>query len=299
MKERIFACTLLLNVSVYASSESDYIGSCFPKDVSVTQSFVIDNVTNEAFGQNLRRTSRNSENFSAVISIYPSVGGDMNYKRSTLPNDKIGHQGLSIQYINGVRYFWGSMSKNSEMTSGNYSVRYQINSETIENIVNFKLFSEAKTVQSTSPAVSYDQKYLIARMTKKLSHEIRVFDLKDFISPGDFSGKYKHVFFVKRDQPAKALQAIASDGRRIFLLMGSMNVGEGNSIEIFSLSGERLGSVDVHQGEEDARNTDSGTHYEPEGLTWLDSKNGKELIVQIATGDIGKRKCKIYKTGIY
>lgn len=282
------------------AKDSRYFGSCFPEESSVTQSFVIDNRKNESFSQSLSKLYKNSDVIGARISRYEKVGGDMHVVQKTQIHPIIGHQGLAIQYKGVERFFWGSLNKNDEKTSGNYVLRYKINDAIIADLTILKIFSDINTSQSTTPAVSADGKYLIAKMTRSNEHEIRIFDLNVFSSAGDYAEKFHKKFTVKRDKSEKspkALQSLASDGERIYLLNGSFNVGDSNFIDVYTFDGVLLNRIKVDHGENDAAEIDSGIHYEPESLTWLINTNVSrpELILQIAAGDKGKRKCLLYK----
>lgn len=287
-----------LTLSSAFAKDSRYFGSCFPEEISVTQSFVIDNGKNESFSQSLSKLYKNSDVTGARISRYEKVGGDMHVVEKTLISPIIGHQGLSIEYRGVERFFWGSLNKNDEMNSGNYVLRYKINGENISGLTAFKIFSEIKTLQSTTPAVSFDGKYLIAKITRSKEHEIKIFNLNIFSIAGDYSERFYKKFTVKRsrdERSPKALQSLASDGERIYILNGSFVVGEPNFIDVYTFDGILLNRIKVDHGENDAVEIDSGTHYEPESLTWFANTNRADLIVQIAAGDKGKRKCLLYK----
>ncbi|MDR0215259.1 MAG: hypothetical protein LBJ15_14800 [Comamonas sp.] len=305
MKKILFGISILLSLNTYShaisSTDSDYYGSCFPKEKSVTQSFVIDNKTKEAFGYNLKRISKESPSPGAVISTYPLKKGDMKYIDRSGPYEQLGHQGLALQYRQGVRYFWSSVGNSYGSDSGSYVARYRLDNGEIKEFTTFKLYQD-NTQKNITPTVSQKQNYLIAKMSNKTSHEIRIFDLEQFEGVGNLSVKEKYAFQIPRDKvrdKGMAFQSMAGDSKFVYVLMGSSKVGQKNRIDVYSLSGNYVRAVEVHQGEEDAAAIGSGTHYEPEWLTWLNQDNRAQLMLSIAAGDSGDRRCIIYGTGIF
>jgi hypothetical protein len=288
--------------SSMAGNDTAYLGECAPNEKTITQSFVIDNRTNESFGQTLKNISKNPDVFAAIISHYPGKIGVLRAKNWTNPLEVIGHQGLAIQYINSERYFWGALNENYSSDSGVYAIRYRLEGGALNSIEFFKVFADRNTTQPTSPTISADGKYLIVQMVRENEYEIRSFNLDMLSHEGDFSNSYTHHFILKRDRNKNgpyALQALASDGARIFMLMGSFKVDEINILNIYTIDGSFIESISLTSGEDRARNTGKGTHYEPEGLTWLNTAEGSELILQVAAGDGKNRSCLLYGTSIY
>jgi hypothetical protein len=204
--------------------------------------------------------------------------------------------------MNGKRYFWGSLNESQREDAGAYAIRYQLSDFNATSIELFKVFPDKKVSQATSPAISYDGKKLIVQMVRRNEYEIRIFDLQNMIQQGDFSHSYSHRFILNRiryENGPRALQALASDGERVFLLMGSFKVDELNKLNIYTMNGALLESLDLHSGENHAKSTATGVHYEPEGLTWIKTPSGGELVVQIASGDGKNRSCNLYRTKIY
>lgn len=303
MKKAIGAILILSSAQLaLAGDERNYLGECVPHEPSVTQSFVIDNRTGESFGQTLKKISPDSNVTGAIISRYPGVGGVLTAKSWTDPQEIIGHQGLSIQYIGGQRYFWGALNEQQAEDAGTYAIRYKLREQAVESVELFKFFPDKKTLQPTTPAISSDEKFLTVQMVRKSNYEIRSFDLRLLNQSGDYSNAYSYRFIIKRDHPVNgphALQALASDGSRIFMLMGSFKVGENNALNIYSMNGDFMDSIDMNIGVERAQKTGKGVNYEPEGLTWLKTSAGKELILQVAAGEGKDRSCTLYRTGIY
>jgi len=288
--------------SSLAGNDGESLGECFPNEKTITQSFTIDNKANESFGQTLKKISQNPDVFGAIISHYPGTVGTLRAKDWTPPLDIIGHQGLAIQYINNKRYFWGALNEAYSSDPGAYAIRYSLEGGAVNSVEFFKVFPDRNTKQPTSPTISADGKYLIVQMVRKNEYEIRSFNLDMLSQEGDFSNSYSHHFILKRERQKNgpyAAQALASDGARIFMLMGSFKVDEINLLNIYTISGAFIESVPLRFGEERARNTGKGTHYEPEGLTWLKTAKGSELILQVAAGDGKNRSCFLYGTGIH
>jgi len=292
-----FIVGLLLCFNACAkNADPGNLGACSVNTKSVTQSFAIDNKAGEAFGYHLNGGK------GAVISAYSLKGGALRHLYGTESDERLGHQGLAIQYIDGNRYFWSSLNKNERPDSGSYAIRYRLDSNRIKGTELFRLFQDGRTGQSISPAVSYGDRYLIVKMSRKDGYEIRIFETSKLIQSGDFSKNYKYSFLVKKQFSSDsflALQALASDGEYVYVLFGSMVVGAENKIDVYRLDGGLTQSIDVSQGEGDARNFDSGRHYEPESLAWREEGGRADLLLAIAMGDKGMRKCMLYKTGIH
>lgn len=301
MRKIILGAIVLMSLNAYSNPSSDpaYYGSCLSKERSVIQSFVIDNDAGEAFGYNLKRISKDADDFGAIISAYPLKKGDMHYKFRYGPYEQLGHQGLAVQYREGVRYFWSSLGHAYADDSGSYAVRYRLDDGEIKDFTTFKLFQKNKTRQSTSPTVSYDGKYLLARMVRSSDFLIRVFHIDQFDKSGDYSKKSKYSFLIPKGEGKSALQAMASDSRFVYILMGDVIAGGKNQIDIYTYSGTHVRSVAVHQGEQDAKSLGSEGHYEPESLTWLKQGNKVQLMITVAAGDMGDRRCLVYGTEIF
>lgn len=301
MKKTVAVFAFCFFNAALAAEDNFYIGDCIPQEKFVTQSFVIDNRTMESFGQTLKKVSKDPDVFGAIISEYPGVKDVLNAKKWTEPQTIIGHQGLSIQYIDGKRYFWGGLNERFSDDSGNYAIRYKLTENGAIDVEFFKVFSDKKISQSSSPAISADEKFLVVQIVRKNEYEIRSFDLKSLSKQGDFSESYSHRFFVNREKLINgphALQALASDGRRVFVLLGSFKVDGENLLNVYTMDGDLLESINIDLGKNLAREIGGGTNYEPEGLTWLQTQKGKNLILQVAAGDGKNRSCMLFKTSI-
>ena len=302
MKRTIVVSVFCFFNAAFSAEDSSYIGNCIPQEKFVTQSFVIDNRTMESFGQTLKKVSKDPDVFGAIISEYSGVKDVLNAKKWTEPLNIIGHQGLSIQYIDGKRYFWGGLNERFVDDSGNYAIRYKLTENGADDVEFFKVFSDKKISQSSSPAISADEKFLVVQIVRKNEYEIRSFDLKSLSKQGDFSENYSYRFFINREKSIngpRALQALASDGRRVFVLLGSFKVNEVNLLNVYTINGDLIESINIDLGQNLAREIGSGTNYEPEGLTWLQTKNGKNLILQVAAGDGKNRSCMLFKTSVF
>ena len=229
----------------------------------------------------------------------------------SLPNAVIGHQGLGIevQADNDV-YFWGGC-KNTVQGSGCKVVRYKYKPSSVGTITateEFVLFPLDTSTQNTSPAISHNFKYLVVEKDKTIStsdfgNTIRLFALSTLNEhgAGDYSSRHlREFYFQRKSLPGvnrkEALQALGCDGKYIYVLSGGMEVTDPSRLVIHDLEGNIVKEIlDFAVGKTDAMARGSGTHYEPEGMAFIEKDGQMKVLFQIAAGDTGARACLIYE----
>lgn len=228
---------------------------------------------------------------------------------SSIPSSYIGHQGIGVQYLaNGDTRLWASAGQ-AIQEHGLKAVRFQYNNNyNISDIQEYQLFEKEgyQVSGSTTPAVSADGRYLIARGYVKGSHlgaqsEIRVFPINIFTDSGNYSDKYLYKWYVDPSIRSAAdskyfLQGIASDGRHVYILAGSYNVDLAKKLYSYKIDGTLIARNEkFFVGNSDARQTGKGTHYEPEGLAFEEVNGNLQLTTSISSGVPGHRKVRIYR----
>ncbi|WP_155293987.1 hypothetical protein [Pseudomonas putida] len=217
-------------------------------------------------------------------------------------SDEVGHQGLGLEYLpgNDLR-LWSTASQDSRQAV-RYSYREGVGVSNVERYVLFG--NDFYKRASSTPTISFDQKYILAIGRSKLtgSSVVRVWKLADLKRHGaaDYSGTPTYEWSI--DFPKKQrfpVQGIASDGVKVWILAGNNNIEDPKYLWAYSMRGALIGrKLDFSVGKAQAMEDGSGRVYEPEGLQVI-SENGRHLLcVGILSGDLGKRYSRIYKIPI-
>lgn len=266
------------------------------------QSFALDEYNGDIY--TLHINGRKNKNL-ATINRYPLGGGES--KRSiafTKPlNDVVGHQGLGLEYLSsGAIRLWSTYYKDSRQV-----VRYAVSDELpVSDVQIYRLFgSDFRTYVSSTPTVSFDQRYIVAAGKRKgvAYQTIRVWKISDLVKggAGDYSKSWMYEWDVKDIGGAGyPLQGIASDGRRVWIIAGNNRIDVPKRMVTYSLKGELIDrELHVDIGKSKAMLDGRGEVYEPEGLALMDVDDQAFLFVGIVSGDKGFRKVNLYKVPIY
>jgi hypothetical protein len=252
-------------------------------------------------------TTFNGKRPYAVINRY-AAGQSVDEQAidSAVPTDQIGHQGLAVEPTTGR--LWASAPETKGSGIGATRFSYVPNSS-IKDVQSYQLFPVG-TGGSTTPTVSTDGRLLIVKANdwrgngpKRSSYKIRVFDLPELVrqGPGDYSSKYMREWTLSEEvTEADAngyrppLQALASDGRFIYVLLSAADMDHKSVVGKYTVDGKFVGSAPLDIGKRDALEDGSGKHFEGESLAFLSTGSGNVLTVGIASGDKGARKFRIY-----
>lgn len=215
----------------------------------------------------------------------------------------LGHQGLGVQHLHGQSYLWASAGE-SISNAGRSVIRFKYKANgTLEqsDIETFLLFDDEFRDSNTTPCISQDQKYLVARGRLKSTNQtvLRVFDVQDTDSQHDLTNKYVSQFGIDPitfENDEFPVQGIACDGQVIVVQLGYHNVKVNKMLLVYSISGELLYRNDSSIiGKDDALNIGTGIRWEPEGICF--ARNGHGVVAlyhHIMSGDPGERIEYVY-----
>ncbi len=244
----------------------------------------------------------------------PNLGVLKNYVRNR--SVYFGHQGVGVSYDGDKTIAWMGRNYNNQAGTGNKVVSFDslknedVNSIT-DGILEWSVFEETTSSQSTSPAVSSCGKYLIVRMYKDNKIFIRVFDLisawENRFLTTDLSNKYLHEFSYDVPTPDSAMQGLACDGSFVYALDAEYGFGDNAWVYVFTIQGELLYRINIHEiGLQDAiKNSPNPTSKdgikEYEGLLIFENGGKKSLGILmgcswVENGDAAK-KAFIYEVG--
>lgn len=248
----------------------------------------------------------------SVINKY-SLSGDRIQTSSmytSTANALLGHQGLSIEKRGGTNYFWSSTGySDANDESINKCTRFEIEEGDVNDVndplypgglgiineVVYELFDGYTGEGNTTPTVSSDGNYLVAKKYIENSNDVeyKVFDISIFSAPEnvaktDYSSDHLYSFTVSdfHDPTNYPVQGTACDGVYIYAIAGgsSTSVDSGRKrVAKFSLDGSfqeiynecEVGLNDSHY---------LSSHYEPEGLFIKEVDGRNYLGVLIAAG---------------
>jgi hypothetical protein len=249
----------------------------------------------------------------AIINRFKISGGiNQTAVDNSNPSNLVGHQGLAVEHSSDGTRLWSSAPNNGG-PGGAYVVRFKYNPNSdVSAVERYKLFS-SDVRGSTTPNISTDGRYLIAKSAiqgpgKKGHFRIRIFDLRALTTggPGDYSRNPlfdwetgNELVDVQQSGAVEHFQSIASDGKSVYVLVGSTSVMIPSSVAVYSLGGDFIGiNKTVTIGVKAAQSDDSGSHYEMESLAFLKGTHGITMTWGIASGDSGKRIFRIFGTPI-
>lgn len=207
--------------------------------------------------------------------------------------NNIGHQGLAVEYLGNISKLWASCGVGLDENYGHYAVRFEYEAADYEK---FKLFDEEFSARgSCTPTISSDGRYLIARGYKDGYSIIRVWEVKNLHSAGDYSKSYLYQFGVEpiSKEQEYPIQGIASDGASIYLLLGYTSINHNKLLLTYSMAGYLLAKEYLDVGKEQALQTGNGEYWEPEGITVYKNK----LYMTIVSGNRGGRVNRVYSRG--
>jgi hypothetical protein len=282
---------------------------------NVIQSHAFDKKNRKIYTIHTSKTVVRGEEYSVINRYELGQGGVETATDSSLPSDLVGHQGLAVENDDaGKTWLWSSApSRGPDGPGGAYAVRFKYNPNgAVSDLQRFRLFPGNGSGSST-PTISHDGKYLIVKYNdwkkgepNRSRYRIRLFDLKTLSAggPGDYSAQPAYDWSVgpeatdsQMDIGYRApLQNIASDGRLVYILLGTADMVHRNVVAVYTLDGKFQGlNPSVTVGKQEAANDGRGRHYEAEGLVFLNRGGNLSLTLGVASGDKGGRLYRIYE----
>lgn len=302
----LFLLLIIFFISLYTKNpwQFEYQLNAIGKDKgNVEQSFTIINDKKEIFSQ------RVCEKINSCIDRYKyDLSNDSNILTAidTMnPSYILGHQGLSYQKIDGDQFLlWSSANQYHVENNGHYAVQFFYNpNANLERFKLYKLFDNNFNIHgSTTPAISTDGKYLVARGYKNELSIIRVWDIDKLLITDtnsnivDFSDQYISEFIVDKISSDKQypIQGVASNGKYIYLLLGSYSIKHNKLLLTYSLNGELINKEEITVGKEKAIKESKSQHWEAEGISIINDR----LFIMIVSGKAKNRINRIYSRKI-
>lgn len=282
---------------------------------NVIQSHAFDEKNGKIYTIHTSKTVVRGEDYSVINRYDLGPGGEETATDSSAPTNLVGHQGLAVENdAAGNTWLWSSApSKGPDGPGGAFAVRFKYNPNgAVSNLQRFRLFPGDGTGSST-PTISSDGKYLIVKYNawkkgepNRSRYRIRLFDLQTISAggPGDYSAQAAYDWNVgpeatdsQMDLGFRApLQNIASDGKLVYVLLGTADMIHRNVVAVYSLDGKFQGlNPNMVVGKQDAASDGRGRHYEPEGMVFLNRGGSLVLTLGVASGDRGGRVYRIYE----
>lgn len=276
------------------------------------QSFTMDEVGSKVYTMHVSGTPEVS-----YVSQYAMSPGSATLAAAGISNSsaQLGHQGLTLEYRNnGTVKLWGAVRYDAtNYPNGHRQVirfDYNGNAADIANVQAYTLFGAefAYTGNATLPAISYDQRFLLA-VGRKSSRDfyVRVFDLAALVAggAGDYSALALHEWQIDADILADdagaaftPVQGIACDGELVYVLSGNSSTN-GKRIHAYTLDGVRVQRQDnLSVGLTSAQGDGAGNIYEPEGMAVYRPNAGHPtLALLIVSGNTGAKVNRVWAMG--
>lgn len=231
---------------------------------------------------------------------------------------RFGHQGVGVSYAeDGSTVVWMSRNYNDTPGTGNKVVSFTdlktATTDSIETgIIEWKLFDNTITYQSTTPCISSCGRYLVARMYEDAKVKVRVFDVKAMwenrATTTDYSNKYISEFTYDIPVTGSAMQGFACDGSYIYSLEAVYGFNTDAWVYVFTLGGEFVYRVNISEvGLQDAINDSPNPPLkdgvkEYEGLLIFSEGGQQSLGLLLATSWVANgvtaKKAYIYEIGL-
>lgn len=263
---------------------------------NVEQSFAIIPATKEVYSQRVCQQSY------SCINRYPWQPGQAMLQAidTMLSAEQLGHQGLSYQLEQNQLYFWSSVGKAYQANNGHYAIRFRY--QAYQPLGEFKLYrlfdDRFQKSGSTTPAISADGRYLIARGYKNKQSVIRLWSLQALNEASsaeptvDLSQRYQLEFSLDAlsQQPEYPLQAIASDGQYLYFLLGKSSILHNKVLLTYDMQGKLLTREELTLGKQQATQESPDAHWEAEGMAIAQDR----LFIMLASGKAKARINRIY-----
>jgi hypothetical protein len=276
------------------------------------QSFTMDEVGSKVYTMHVSGSPEVS-----YVSQYAMSPGSASLAAAgvSASSAQLGHQGLSLEYRNnGTVKLWGAVRYDAaNYPNGHRQVirfDYAGNGVAIANVQAYTLFGAefSYTGNATLPAISYDQRFLLAVGRKdSRTFFVRVFDLALLVAggAGDYSTQWIYEWQIDGDillddagGAFTPVQGIACDGATVYVLAGNSSTN-GKRIHAYTIDGVRTQRQDnLSVGLTNAQADGAGTFYEPEGLAiYRPDSSHPTLALLIVSGNGGAHVNRVWAMG--
>lgn len=252
----------------------------------------------------------NEHEFGDQVFNTPSLGASIEGKI-------IGHQGLAVQLDAADTWLWSTAYDETD-TDGNpspYTARQAVRAKYVSGAAMsspqyFTLFGpEFSASISCSPAISPDQKYLIAQGQRTLgaayNRVVRVWDLPACLASGETD--WSDLFFAEHDVTGIAdathpVQGLQPDGAIFLITSGDATIAGTKRLWAFDLlTGEKLSisTDDMTLGKAQSALDGLGTRHEPEGICVVpNGAGGYTFLIGFVSGETSTgRFYRLYALG--
>lgn len=289
-----------------------YINERRGGDVSpraLVQSVAYDGVNNNLYFYHLGADVPGLEHLGArygIVSRYNAgVQGAIRGLDAQGADARTGHQGLAVENLeDGGIKLWTS---NQYGSPGGVVLRFDYTPDGIPGKVEEYVISDHTGNGSATPAISYDQRYLLVARPGigadgRSAPHIRVFDLKTLRKggPGNYSRLHLTEFQVqvKLVTGETSFQAMACDGAYVYVLGSGSSIDTPAAIYCYNMAGELVSkNQNITVGMDIAAQLGSGTFYEPEALFFMPVDGKPALCLGVGADDGGSRELVIYGIG--
>ncbi|MDO5058769.1 MAG: phage tail protein [Neisseria sp.] len=260
---------------------------------SVLQSIVYDGHAGIYYATGVKSGTLTDGQERVVLSAFTRRDGAVSEAAATsLPSNKIGHQGLALERTDGGIKLWAACGSYKYPDNGNFAVRFDPpqDGEDIGQVQEFRLWNSSRdnvrNYISNTVSISPDGRLMavMGLWDANKQARVRIFEMGVFSDgPGDYSDKWLHTW----DMPdayngsSKPLQSLAVDGQFVYVLMGE------DEIQVFTHDGVRVGSHRHRIGRSDLKALAGRGHtdyYEPESWVWLPVNGGYALGMSVVGG---------------
>lgn len=202
---------------------------------------------------------------------------------------KFGHQGIGLYTSKeGEKVAWLSRNYNDTPSTGNLITSFTgwkaVNTDSItDGIIEWKVFPTTTSPQSTTPTVSSDGRYLIAKFGAAAEIKVRVFDVQKMwdnrLTKTDYSTDFLYEFTYKRpyetDGITTFMQGFACDGQYIYALEQKPGLADDCKgwVYIFLIDGTFVSRVDVTNVGKDIAIANSPNPASKDGLFEMEGIN--------------------------
>ena len=208
---------------------------------------------------------------------------DLKPIHTSKPTNKLGHQTLGLQYINGVAYFWSIKAVSGKQVARRFQYVPGTNAE-IFDVQDFVTFDSTKFTRggAWNGAISPSGRYAVFNTLNATTRDVtlHVFETDVFTTPGDYSKKYFKEIIVPTPY-YHYMQDIAIDDNYIYIYEGTGDQVLPGHLRIISIATGKVVLFDDNlvigmQTMIDYMTKVNRTtkYYEPEGLVFLPSPSG-------------------------
>lgn len=259
----------------------------------ILQNIVYDYVNKHYYAQSVKSGTLTGGDELVVLTRYTRDG--TTYLKSDVESaltDKLGHQGLGLEYVDGGLKLWASAGSYKYPNNGNYVVRFTppANGTDIADLEEYKVWDtqidHTRNYISNSVTISPqgDLMCVMGIWDGQKQARVRIFDMDVFSAgAGDYTSKWLYTWDLPDEYNGELnpYQSVVTDGQFVYVLMGK------SEMQIFTLDGHRVFKTQHSIGKNKcAELVKKGytNSYEPESLLWLPTAGGFNLCMSVVMG---------------